>query len=263
MTAYPLLHPAARVQSGQRELVHGAAGAWDRRSPPASSLALSSGAQPGADSDWKIIDVPVTGPATDRFLSEVKDVPLKDIEDGRNRFGAPNRNNRRTAMVTSTERHALGDHAPQFVLWKIACMIAFAAIVCAVMLYALYSLALAEMEPALAKGYFIQLDGWVSSGSPHERVETEVVEPCTHLAYVSATPLERLRVLPADRKRLSDRVNACVEITLSRGHTVRNWQGRYETSRICAQSPTDTVIRAVCQRSTMNLRRRALPPQRE
>ena len=160
-------------------------------------------------------------------------------------------------MTTSTQQSYRAAEIPSSGRWRTAWVIAFGAIACAALLYALYSLALVEMEPGLSKAYFAQLDTWVRSGSRLERVEAEVVEPCTHLVFVSAAPLERLRILPADRDRLAYHVQACADVTLSRGHAVRDRQARETRFAVCAGTSADGFVRKLCRRIGFTLERRA------
>jgi hypothetical protein len=130
---------------------------------------------------------------------------------------------------------------------KSASLIGLGAVVCALGLYALYALALAEMRPVLTKEYLIELDEWASGEAPLSRMATNIVERCTHLVYVSAGPLERLRLLPADRSRFDFRVNACVTLTVSRRLSLEQSKEPSRLERdICHGSRADLFLKMIC-----------------
>lgn len=130
-------------------------------------------------------------------------------------------------------------------------LLALGAVGCAVLLYTLHALALNEMRPFLTRQYVAELDAWANGRGILSGIPERVIEPCTHLAYVMAGPLERFRLVPGDRERFNFRVDACVGLTVSRYLTAERLQGGERQEReICDKRQKDAMVRIVCDRAS-------------
>lgn len=122
------------------------------------------------------------------------------------------------------------------------------AVIGAVVLFGVVSVALAVFRTSLFDHYLAGLDTWVQKGGNVATLQADVVETCGKLVMSQSGIFQNFKFLTYARDDLDFYVDVCAKMTVNRVHKQPEFEKPQIVASLCGPS-SEAFFRKLCQRS--------------